>query len=191
MLDFVKLTKDTLSISPSASFFDLPIETIEGIFKIHTPKNLICESVFDYLPRFQEATELVHRLSNGKTKFYHKLGLETFDDDVRNALGKDYRIGTNYDEVFKYTRNIILLIGFKPQTRKTIDIDIQLLLDNAELGEVNILSREFCFKKDIYDADLIKYFMDTWYDIVIKAPNIEFTADPSSAWQADINIKQI
>ena len=151
---------------------------------------MICESVFDYLPRFKEANDLIEQLSDGKTKFYHKIGLETFDDDIRVALGKDYRIGEP-NNVFKYTKNIILLIGFKPQTRASIDRDVKLLLDNAELGDINILNRDFCYRKDIYDADLISYFMDTWYDIVIKAPNVEFTADPSNAWQAEINVKNI
>lgn len=189
VIDSVNLTKDTLSISPSASFFDMPMESMYALFAKHTPKNLICESVWDYLPRFKEAEDFIAELSKGQTKFYHKLGLETFDDDVRNALGKNYRIGDTLDDIFKITKNIIILVGFKPQTRETVDRDVKLLLDNAELGEINIVSQEFCYNKGIYDPDIIKYFMDTWYETVKAAPNIEFTADPSTAWQTNINAK--
>jgi hypothetical protein len=139
------------------------------------------------LPRFKEAEDLINTLSLGQTKFYHKLGLETFDDDVRNSLGKDYRIGSDYTDIFKHTKNIIILVGFKPQTKYTVDKDISILLEHAELGEVNIVSKDYCYNKSIYDEEIVEHFMEKWSDVVKAAPNIEFTLDPGNAWESNIN----
>lgn len=184
LIDYAPLKHDTLFINPSATFFDVPIESIKYLLNKWKPKRLISESSWTHRNKFREMDEFI-KAHAPLTKFNHKIGIEAFDNDVRAKIGKKYVI-KDWREIFTYTKSVILLTGTKYHTKDIIDREFGILMDNAELGEVNVISDRYS-NTPMEDPEMIRYVMDKWAAKLIAAPNIEFTVDPSSAWGTNIN----
>lgn len=190
LLHNIQLKTRVVSVSPSASWFDIPelsrvLLTYELAGKID---HLITESTWSYREQFPVFEKWWSRKMPGAT-LWHKMGIETFDNEVRAKLGKDYIIPDPLD-VFKYTNKVILLVGSIYHTRDVIDRDIELGLEHADLLEVNIINDSFSPNK-LEDPDLIKYVYTKWAPILRQTPKVVFTEDPASAWGATINPKTI
>lgn len=94
----------------------------------------ICESYWSYRKKWDRTRaffEVPTRI---------KLGVETFDDRVRNGvLNKAMRFDSP-DEVAGLTDTICLLVGVRGQTRDGVRRDIDILLDKFRFGCVNLFS---------------------------------------------------
>jgi hypothetical protein len=85
------------------------------------------------------------------------LGVETFDDDLRNgALNKSMH-WSSPDEVAAATDSINLLVGFRGQTRDIVRRDIDLLLGKFKYGIVSL------FSENTKSAGLMDEEIKAWF----------------------------
>lgn len=85
------------------------------------------------------------------------LGVETFDDDLRNGVLNKSMHWTGPDEVAAATDSICLMVGFKGQTPDIIRRDIDLLLAEFKYGIINI------FIENRLNADLVDDEVKAWF----------------------------
>lgn len=127
--------------------------------------DFICESFWPYRGEF-EATRAFFEVP---TRI--KLGVETFDDHLRNeVLGK----GMHFDgpeEVARLTDTICLLVGFRGQTRDTVHRDIDILLEHFNYGCVNLFT-ENTKSADLLDPDIKAWFAEN-YRFLDDHPTVE------------------
>ena len=125
----------------------------------------ICESCWAYRKTF-EAT----RASFGvPTRI--KLGVETFDDHLRNAvLGKAMDFDSP-QEVARCTDTICLLVGFRGQTQDTVRRDVDILLEHFTYGCVNLFT-ENSKGADLTDPDIKAWFAED-YRFLDDHPTVE------------------
>jgi hypothetical protein len=97
-------------------------------------RELICESYWAYRDRFEE----VAAYFGVPTRI--GIGVETFDDALRNGvLNKNMHIAS-IREVAELTDSVCLLVGFRGQTRDTVRRDIDILLEHFPHGCVNVMT---------------------------------------------------
>lgn len=185
LIDLLVPKYRTIGLYPSASFFDIPVSTIEYLFTKVCPSNLISESTWTNRDNFSVAEDMIMHLSEGHTTFWHKMGIESFDNDVRASIGKNYVIDNPMD-VFGYTKSVILLVGTKFHTRDVIDRDIELALEHASMIDVNIIDDTFS-SMPIASNEMIEYTLDRWGDILNADNRCELTLSPSFPWKTAVN----
>ena len=115
----------------------------------------ICESYWSYRDTF-DATRAFFGVP---TRI--KVGVETFDDRLRNqVLGKAMRFESP-QEVARLTDTICLLVGFVGQTRDTIRRDVDILLEHFRYGCVNLFT-ENRKSAGLLDPDLQAWFAENY-----------------------------
>jgi len=87
------------------------------------------------------------------------LGVETFDDGLRNGVLNKAMHWSGPDEVAAVTDSICLLIGFRGQTRDVVRRDIDILLSRFRYGIVNLFTPN-SRSTGLIDTDLRAWFMD-------------------------------
>ena len=99
------------------------------------------------------------------------LGVETFDDALRNRVLRKAMRWDSVDEVAAVTDSICLLIGFKGQTRDTVRRDIDILLSKFRYGTANLFT-ENRLSAGLMDAAIKDWFRAeyAWLD---REPNID------------------
>jgi len=99
------------------------------------------------------------------------LGVETFDDDLRNGVLNKSMHWTGPDEVAAATDAICLMIGLKGQSHDTIRRDIDLLLTRFKYGIINI------FTANRLSAGLVDEKIKAWfreeYAWLADEPNVD------------------
>jgi hypothetical protein len=101
---------------------------------------------------------------------YLFLGVETFDDDLRNRVLNKSMHWNNPDEVAAATDSICLMIGFRGQTQDIIRRDVDLLLTKFKYGFINMFS-ENRLSAGLMDEG-IKDWFHTEYAWLEKEPNV-------------------
>lgn len=101
---------------------------------------------------------------------YLFLGVETFDDDLRNRVLNKAMHWQSPDEVAAATDAICLMIGFRGQTPDLIRRDIDLLLTNFKYGFINMFS-ENRLSAGLMDEGIKDWFR-TEYGWLEKEPNL-------------------
>ncbi len=127
---------NSLEVINSASVFELPKETLQDIKDIAEEKGiekLYFESYYSYRHRLQEIRDFFKGI-----QVVFKCGIETFDDDFRNAYLKKGIVFKSPQEVSQYFESICLLVGIKGQSKEMISKDIQILLKHFKHGCINI-----------------------------------------------------
>jgi hypothetical protein len=126
-----------LQVINSGSIQELPLvvrEQIRDLMAARGINELWTESYWAYRARYDED----RRFFGVPTRLF--LGVETFDDRLRNdVLGKSMH-WKSPDEVAAATDSICLMIGFRGQTPDIIRRDIDLLLGKFRYGIINLFS---------------------------------------------------
>jgi len=143
-----------LEVINSGSVQELPASVRGRIRDLLAAKGIgefLCESYWAYRKTF----EATRRFFEVPTRI--KVGVETFDDRLRNeVLGK----GMHFEsprEVAAVTDTICLLVGFRGQTRETVRRDIDILLEHFRYGCVNL------FTENTKSAGLIDTDIQAWF----------------------------
>lgn len=93
------------------------------------------------------------------------LGVETFDDTLRNGVLNKSMHWSSPDEVAETTDSICLMIGFRGQTPEIIRRDIDLMKSRFKYGIVNLFT-ENRLSDGLMDADIQAWFKEeyAWLD---------------------------
>ncbi|HUU86042.1 MAG TPA: radical SAM protein [Phycisphaerae bacterium] len=157
-----------LEVINSGSIQELPQPVrvqIRGLLPAKGITEFICESFWAYRKKF-DATRAFFGVP---TRI--KLGVETFDDHLRNdVLGK----GMHFDgpeEVARLTDTVCLLVGFRGQTRDTVRRDVDILLEHFQYGCINLFT-ENRKSAGLLDPEIQAWFAET-YRSLDDHPTIE------------------
>ena len=113
-----------LEVINSGSFFELPDETIERIYKIigeKKIKRLYIEAHYLYKKKIKALREKF------KIEIIVKTGIETFNDEMRNnVLNKNVHFD-KIEEILEDFDSPCLMVGIQGQTKEMIRKDIEIL----------------------------------------------------------------
>lgn len=114
-------------------------------------REFICESYWAYRHRFDQTREFF----GVPTRI--KIGVETFDPDLRNGVLNKNMHFDSPREVAALTDTICLLVGFRGQTRDTVRRDVDTLLEHFRYGCINL------FTPNSKSAGLIDEEIKAWF----------------------------
>lgn len=87
------------------------------------------------------------------------LGVETFDDNLRNGVLNKSMHWSSPEDVAAATDAINLLVGFRGQTRDSVRRDVEIMLRLFRYGVVNLFT-ENTRSAGLMDADLKAWFLE-------------------------------
>lgn len=149
-----------LEVINSGSFFELPDETIERIYKIIVEKKikrLYIEAHYLYKKKIKALREKF------KIEIIVKTGIETFDDEMRNnILNKNVHFD-KIEEILEDFDSPCLMVGIQGQTKEMIRKDIEILTKYFDHGTINIYRNNSTPIKR--DEELIKWFDEEYHDL--------------------------
>lgn len=157
-----------LQVINSGSIQELPAEVLAQIRDLTAVKRigeLFAESYWAYRRRFAETRAFF----GVETHLF--LGVETFDDGLRNGVLNKSMYWSGPEEVAAHTDSICLMIGFKGQTREMIRRDIDVLLSRFKYGIVNLFS-ENRLSKGLADEELKAWFREE-YGWLVEQRNVD------------------
>lgn len=145
-----------LQVINSGSIQELPLRVREQIRDLMTAKGITefwTESYWAYRKRYDED----RRFFRVPTHLF--LGVETFDDELRNGVLKKSMRWDSPEDVAAATDSICLLIGFRGQTRDIVRRDIDLLLSKFRYGIVNVFT-ENRLSAGLMDDEIKQWFRE-------------------------------
>ena len=149
-----------LEVINSGSFFELPDETIERIYKIigeKKIKRLYIEAHYLYKKKIKAVREKF------KIEIIVKTGIETFNDEMRNnVLNKNIHFD-KIEEILEDFYSPCLMVGIQGQTKEMIRKDIEILTKYFDHGTINIYRNNSTPIKR--DEELIKWFDEEYHDL--------------------------
>ena len=149
-----------LEVINSGSFFELPDETIERIYKIigeKKIKRLYIEAHYLYKKKIKALREKF------KIEIIVKTGIETFNDEMRNnVLNKNVHFD-KIEEILEDFDSPCLMVGIQGQTKEMIRKDIEILTKYFDHGTINIYRNNSTPIKR--DEELIKWFDKEYHDL--------------------------
>lgn len=140
-------------------------EQIRALLQRLNIGEFICESYWSYRadwPRTRAFFGVPTRI---------KLGVETFDDHVRNVVLRKAMKFESPQQVAALTDTICLLVGVRGQTRAMVRRDIDLLLKHFRYGCVNLFSPN-TRSADLMDAELKAWFREEFASLA-EHPTVE------------------
>jgi hypothetical protein len=143
-----------LEVLNSGSIQELPPsvwEQIRQVMRRTGIDQLICESYWAYRKRLGEVRDYF----GVNTRI--KIGVETFDDTLRNDVLNKAMFFESPDEVAALTDTICLLVGFVGQTRQSVARDIDIMLRLFKYGCVNL------FSPNTKSAGLVDEDIQAWF----------------------------
>jgi len=171
-----------VSISPSASIFELPFQTLQEIKDKDWGDKVefyLTEAHYHYrklIPVFNDFMEREWRV---------KIGIETFNDDIRKQMGKDFELDLR--DLKRHTDCINILSGFKFQNKTDILEDLKIAAENFKYVDWNILDTKMMpINKTKYaDEELIKWCISIVPEIISKYPHIKAWLNASDYVEGD------
>ncbi|RIK64566.1 MAG: radical SAM protein [Planctomycetota bacterium] len=157
-----------LQVINSGSIQELPIDVQSRIRELLARRGIRdfwTESYWAYRKDY----EATRRFFGVETHLF--LGVETFDDALRNDVLNKSMHWKSPDEVAQATDSICLLIGFRGQTRDIIRRDIDLLLGKFRYGIVNLFT-ENRLSDGLLDRDIQAWFREE-YAWLEQQPNVD------------------
>lgn len=149
-----------LEVINSGSFFELPDETIERIYKIIVEKKikrLYIEAHYLYKKKIKALREKF------KIEIIVKTGIETFNDEMRNSvLNKNVHFD-KIEEILEDFDSPCLMVGIQGQNKEMIRKDIEILTKYFDHGTINIYRNNSTPIKR--DEELIKWFDEEYHDL--------------------------
>jgi hypothetical protein len=143
-----------LEVLNSGSIQELPEAVWELIRRRIVERGItefICEAYWAYRHQFNR----VRAFFGVPTRI--KLGVETFDDELRNGVLHKNMFFASPREVATLTDTICLLVGFKGQTPDTVRRDVDILLEHFIYGCVNL------FTPNTKSAGLLDQAIEEWF----------------------------
>ncbi len=157
-----------LQVINSGSIQELPLavrERIRDLMKARGITQFFTESYWSYRKDF----EATRRFFEVDTHLF--LGVETFDDHLRNGVLNKSMHWDSPDDVAAATDAICLMIGFRGQTREIIRRDIEILKGKFRYGIVNLFS-ENRLSEGLMDDEIKSWFREE-YARLDDEPNID------------------
>ena len=157
-----------LQVVNSGSIQELPRSVWERIRDVIAEKGIsqfFTESYWAYRKHYA----LARTFFNVDTHLF--LGVETFDDQLRNGVLNKSMHWSGPDEVAALTDSICLMIGFKGQTPATIRRDIDILRSKFKYGIINLFT-ENRRSQGLMDTEIKDWFRDEFRDLADE-PNID------------------
>jgi hypothetical protein len=156
-----------LQVINSGSVQELPLfvrEQIRELIRGKTITEFWTESYWSYRKDYEETRKFF------EVDTHLFLGVETFDDDIRNKTLNKSMHWADADEVRRYTDSICLMVGLRGQTREIIKRDVDLLLGKFKYGIVNLFSHNR-LSDGLIDEDIKAWFREefAWLE---KLPNV-------------------
>ncbi|MFQ5424982.1 MAG: radical SAM protein [Phycisphaerae bacterium] len=157
-----------LQVVNSGSVQELPVairSQIRDLMKSRGITQFFTESYWSYRKDYEAA----RRFFEVDTHLF--LGVETFDDDLRNGVLNKSMHWRSVDDVAAATDAICLMIGFRGQTREIVRRDIDLMLREFRYGIVNLFT-ENRLSGGLIDEDIKSWFREE-YAALDDEPNID------------------
>ncbi len=157
-----------LEVINSGSIQELPEEVriqIKELLAAKSIEEFICESYWAYRKEFDAARSYF----GVPTRI--KLGVETFDDHLRNDVLNKAMPFDGPEDVARFTDTICLMVGLKGQTREIIKQDMDILLNHFKYGCVNLFT-ENSKSAGLMDEEIKQWFTDH-YGFLEDLENIE------------------
>ncbi|HWL93624.1 MAG TPA: radical SAM protein [Phycisphaerae bacterium] len=156
-----------LMVINSGSIQELPLgvrEKIRDLLPTRGIREFWTESYWAYRKDY----EATRRFFGVETHLF--LGVETFDDDLRNRVLNKSMHWDSPDEVAAATDSICLMIGFRGQTRDIVRRDIDLALSKFKYCIVNLFTQNRV-SDGLIDEEVKAWFREeyAWLD---KEPNV-------------------
>jgi hypothetical protein len=157
-----------LQVVNSGSIQELPRSVWERL------RNLIAEK---RISQFFTESYWAYRKEYASTRAFFQvdthlfLGVETFDDGLRNGVLNKSMHWSGPDEVAALTDSICLMIGFKGQTPATIRRDIEILRTKFKYGIINLFT-ENRLNQGLMDTEIKDWFRDEFSGLADE-PNID------------------
>jgi hypothetical protein len=152
--------------SGSIQELTLPVLTkIRDLLQHFHVTDFICESYWAYRKQFDETRAFF----GVPTRI--KLGVETFDDHVRNVVMNKAMPFDSPAEVAALTDTICLMVGVRGQTRDSVRRDIDILLKHFRYGCVNLFTKN-TKSTGLLDEEIIAWFREEFAHLEAE-PNIE------------------
>jgi len=156
-----------LQVINSGSIQELPRgvqERIRGLLVVRKISHFFTESCWAYRGLFEETRAFF----GCQTHIF--LGVETFDDALRNGVLNKAMHWSGPDEVAALTDSICLLVGFRGQTRDGVRRDVDLLRGKFTYGFVNLFT-ENRLSSGLMDEEIKAWFREefAWLD---REPNV-------------------
>src|SRR5262245_8371241 len=126
-----------LTVINSGSVQELPPPIRERVRELIRAKG-ISEFYTESYWSYRKDYEATRRFFGVPTHLF--LGVETFDDGVRNGVLNKAMHWSGPDEVAAYTDSINLMVGVRGQTRDMVRRDVETLLGKFRYGIVNLFS---------------------------------------------------
>ncbi|HRX87574.1 MAG TPA: radical SAM protein [Phycisphaerae bacterium] len=143
-------------------------------------REFICESYWSYRTDWA-ATRAFYGVP---TRI--KLGVETFDDHVRNGVLRKAMKFAGPEEVAALTDTICLLVGVRGQTRDMVRRDIDILLRHFRYGCVNLFSPN-TKSAELMDAELKAWFREEYADLEAH-PTVEVLWENTDFGVGDVSL---
>ncbi|MEK7627511.1 MAG: radical SAM protein [Patescibacteria group bacterium] len=148
---------DALEIYNSGSIFELPPYTLLQIQELvrlkNTPK-IITEAHWQYRRQFKNMRKFLNA-----PEVLIKVGVETFNIEIREKIMKKGMGNAVPEEIKKFTSAINLLVGIKGQTQKTIECDIEISQKLFSHIDLSIFDKKHSPNPTIENRELIKWFL--------------------------------
>jgi len=145
-----------LMVINSGSIQELPLSVrrkIRDVIRARGIAEFWTESYWAYRKEYEQT----RRFFEVDTHLF--LGVETFDDRLRNGVLNKAMHWADPAEVAAATDSICLLIGFRGQTRDIIRRDVDILLSRFKYGIVNLFT-ENRLSRDLMDEDIKGWFKE-------------------------------
>ena len=145
-----------LMVINSGSIQELPLSVRQKIRDLLRAKDIAefwTESYWAYRKEYEQT----RRFFEVDTHLF--LGVETFDDDLRNGVLNKSMHWSDPAEVAAATDSICLMIGFRGQTRDIIRRDIDILLSQFKYGIINLFS-ENRLSENLMDEQIKGWFRE-------------------------------
>ncbi|MCZ6683033.1 MAG: radical SAM protein [Planctomycetota bacterium] len=147
-----------LQVINSGSIQELPRpvqERIRDLLKSRGIGQFFTESYWAYRKDY----EATRRFFEVDTHLF--LGVETFDDGLRNGVLNKSMHWASPDEVAAATDSICLMVGIRGQTREIVRRDVDLMLEKFRYGIVNLFT-ENRLSDGLMDEDVKAWFREEY-----------------------------
>lgn len=143
-----------LQVSNSGSIHELPPSVLDHLRQvIHTSGITDCWAEFYWA--YRDRVAQIQDYLGIETHLF--LGVETFDDRLRNEVLHKSMHWHDPRDVAAVTDSICLLIGFRGQTRDSVRRDIDLLLSRFKYGIINV------FTPNTRSVNLLDLEIQDWF----------------------------
>lgn len=146
-----------LEIYNSGSIFELPPYTlleIQQLIRLNNTQKIITEAHWQYRRQFKNMRKFL-----GAPEVLIKVGVETFDIEIREKIMKKGMGNAVPEEIVKFTSAINLLVGINGQTPETVENDIKISQKLFSHIDLSIFDKKHAPDPTIENRELIKWFL--------------------------------